>query len=247
MEFQGKVVLITGAGQNIGEGLVRRFAKEGARVAAVDLNGSLVSALETGSNGAILGIQGDMSKLADIEKAFDLAVEKFGGVDILVNCAMVRASVGLDQLDERMIDLATGVGIKGLIFCSRRAAREMRKRGGGVILNFSTFYTRTPHKERVLYTGIKGAVEALTRALAVELGDSKVRVNAVAPGPVLTANRAAQGHADPDKMEPRYRVGPMARFGTVDEVVESVLFLCSSRSSYCTGALLRVDGGLTLA
>lgn len=247
MELQGKVALITGAGQGIGEAVARRFMQEGAGVAVVDMDETRVRAVEQSTNGAILGIQGDMGKLADIERAFDRAVEKFGGIDILVNCAMVRVNVGIDQLDERAIDLATGVGFKGLIFCVRRAAREMRKRGGGAIVNLSSFYTATPAKERSLYTGIKGAVEALTRSLAVDLGDDHIRVNAVAPGPILTAHRAALGHGDPSKMEARYLVGPMKRFGTVDEVVESVLFLSSARSSYTTGALLRLDGGLTLA
>lgn len=247
MEFQGKVAFVTGAGQGIGAGLARRLMTEGARVAAVDLDATLVKAVEKDANGAILGIQGDMSKLADIERAFDLTVAKFGGVDILVNGAMVRANVSIDQLDDRLIDLATGVGIKGLIFCVRRAAREMRKRGGGAIVNFSSFYTATPHKERALYTGIKGAVEALTRALAVDLGDDKIRVNAIAPGPILTPERAAKGHGDPEKVEARYRVGPMGRFGTRDEVIDAIMFLCSSRSSYATGAKLRLDGGLTLA
>jgi NAD(P)-dependent dehydrogenase (short-subunit alcohol dehydrogenase family) len=246
MELQGKVALITGAGQGIGEGLARRFAAEGARVVAVDMDAALVNAVAASAGDAIAAVTGDMGKLADIERAFDVGVERFGGIDILVNCAMVRANLGIDALDERMIDLATGVGIKGLIFCVRRAAREMRKRGGGAIVNLSSFYTATPARERALYTGVKGAVEALTRALAVDLGDDNIRVNAVAPGPILTSRRAAMGHGDPGKIDPRYLVGPIKRFGTVDEVVETILFLCSSRSSYTTGAIHRLDGGLTI-
>jgi len=247
VELQGKVALVTGAGQGIGEAIARRFAAEGAKVIAVDLNSAQLAAIEKDAGGSILGVTADLSSGSEIERAFDAGVAKFGGIDVLVNCAMVRANVGIDELDEKLIDLATGVGIKGLILCVRRAAREMRKRGGGTVVNMSSFYTRTPAKERALYTGVKGAVEALTRALAVDLGQDHIRVNAVAPGPILTPSREARGHGDPAKMEERYRRGPMGRFGKVDEVVEAVLYLATPRSSYMTGHIMALDGGLTIS
>lgn len=247
MELSNKVAVITGAGQGIGEGIARRFVREGARVVVVDVNQAQVAALQREFPDSMLGVAADLSSAAAVESAFDAAVQRFGGVDVLVNCAMVRANMGIEALDEKLIDAATGVGIKGLIFCARRAAREMKKRGGGAIVNFSSFYTATPSKERALYTAVKGAVEALTRALAVDLGADNIRVNAVAPGPVLTPSRAARGHGDPGKIEPRYLRGPIARFATVQEVEEAVLFLATPRSSFTTGVVLRLDGGLTIA
>ncbi|MFM9966789.1 MAG: SDR family NAD(P)-dependent oxidoreductase [Burkholderiales bacterium] len=247
MELQGKVALITGAGQGIGEGIARRFVAEGARVVAVDMHAAQLAAIESSSGGSILGVVADVGTSTGIEAAFDAAIAKFGAIDILVNCAMVRANMSIEELDEKLIDQATGVGIKGLILCVRRAAREMRKRGGGTVINMSSFYTRTPAKERALYTAVKGAVEALTRALAVDLGADNIRVNAVAPGPILTPSREARGHGDPAKIEERYRKGPMGRFGRVEEVVEAVLFLATPRSSYMTGHIMALDGGLTIA
>ena len=128
----------------------------------------------------------------------------------------------------------------------RIAAREMRERGGGAIVNMSSFYVRTPAKGRAVYVAVKGGVEALTRALAVELADENVRVNAIAAGPVLTELRRAQGDGDPDNLAERYRKSPMRRFGRVDEVLDAMMYLMTPRSSYMTGQVLALDGGLTI-
>ena len=128
----------------------------------------------------------------------------------------------------------------------RRAAREMRKRGGGAIVNMSSFYVRAPAKGRAVYVAVKGGVEALTRALAVELADENVRVNAIAAGPVLTELRRARGDDDPDNLAERYRKSPMRRFGRVDEVLDAMMYLMTPRSSYMTGQVLALDGGLTI-
>ncbi|MEK6710033.1 MAG: SDR family oxidoreductase [Nitrospinota bacterium] len=246
MELSGKVALITGAAQGIGEALARRFAAEGGKVAAVDLLEERLASLEAGSGGAILGVRADLSSTPGVERAFDAAVARFGGVDILVNCAVVRAHVALEAVEEPLIDLALAVGVKGLILCARRAAREMRKRGGGVIVNLSSFYAKTPAKDRAVYVAVKGAVEGLTRSLAVEFAEDQIRVNAVAPGPVLTERRRAMGDGQPGQLAERYRKSPMGRFGEVEEVVEAILFLATPRSSFMTGQIMALDGGLTI-
>ncbi len=163
-----------------------------------------------------------------------------------MNCAVVRSNIPLEDIDEPTMDLALAVGVKGCVLCAQRAAREMRKRGGGAIVNMSSFYARTPVKERVIYVAVKGAVEGVTRALAVELAEFGIRVNAVAPGPILTERRKSQGHGQPGNLEERYRRMPMGRFGEVSEVIDSVIFLMTSQSSYMTGQTIVLDGGMTI-
>ncbi|MDP7663875.1 MAG: SDR family oxidoreductase [Nitrospinota bacterium] len=240
------MALITGAAQGIGEGIARRIICEGGRVAGVDIQGEGLSSLEREFGESFLGIKADLSREAEVERIFGESVSRFGGIDILVNCAVVRSNIPLEDIDEPTMDLALAVGVKGCVLCAQRAAREMRKRGGGAIVNMSSFYARTPVKERVIYVAVKGAVEGVTRALAVELAEFGIRVNAVAPGPILTERRKSQGHGQPGNLEERYRRMPMGRFGEVSEVIDSVIFLMTSQSSYMTGQTIVLDGGMTI-
>lgn len=247
MELKGKVLVITGAARGIGAEAARRFARLGANVAAVDVREGEPWWLGEESEGTVLGVRADISDARGVESAFDAAVGRFGGVDVLINCAVVRGNGPLAEVEEGAIDLALAVGLKGGILCARRAAQEMRKRGGGAIVNMSSFYVRTPAKGRVVYVAVKGGVEALTRALAVELADANVRVNAIAAGPVLTRLREARGEGGPDSLAERYRKSPMGRFGRVEEVLDAMMYLMTARSSYMTGQVLALDGGLTIA
>jgi len=246
MELKDKIFVITGAARGIGAEAARRFSGLGADVAALDVNEEGLRSLEAESGGAVLGVRADISNPKDVEDAFDAVVARFGGVDFLINCAVIRGNGPLAEVEEATIDRALGVGLKGGILCAKRAAAEMKKRGGGAIVNMSSFYARTPAKERVVYVAVKGGVEGLTRALAVELADSNIRVNAIAAGPVLTRLRESQGEGDPDNLAERYRKSPMGRFGRVDEVLDAIEYLVTPRSSYMTGQVLVLDGGLTI-
>ncbi len=246
MELNGKVFVITGAARGIGADAARRFSGMGAKVAALDVNEEGLRSLETEADGVILGVCADISNEKGVEDAFEEVIGRFGGVDILINCAVIRGNGPLAEVEEATIDTALAVGLKGNILCAKRAAEEMRNRGGGAIVNMSSFYAHTPAKERVVYVAVKGGVEGLTRALAVELADSNIRVNAIAAGPVLTKLREGQGDGDPDNLAERYRKSPMGRFGRVDEVLDAMEFLVTSRSSYMTGQILLLDGGLTI-
>lgn len=246
MELKDKIFVITGAARGIGAEAARRFSGMGAKVAAFDVNEEGLRSLEAESGGTVLGVRTDISDPKAVEDAFDAVVARFGGVDVLINCAVIRGNGPLAEVEEATIDLALGVGLKGGILCAKRAAAEMKKRGGGAIVNMSSFYARTPAKERVVYVAVKGGVEGLTRALAVELADSNIRVNAIAAGPVLTRLRESQGEGDPDNLAERYRKSPMGRFGRVDEVLDAMEYLVTPRSSYMTGQVLVLDGGLTI-
>lgn len=246
MELKGKIFVITGAARGIGADAARRFSGMGAKVAALDVNEEGLRSLETEADGVILGVCADISNEKGVEDAFEEVIGRFGGVDILINCAVIRGNGPLAEVEEATVDIALAVGLKGNILCAKRAAEEMRKRGGGAIVNMSSFYAHTPAKERVVYVAVKGGVEGLTRALAVELADSNIRVNAIAAGPVLTKLREGQGDGDPDNLAERYRKSPMGRFGRVDEVLDAMEYLVTPRSSYMTGQVLVLDGGLTI-
>ncbi|MCE2452401.1 MAG: SDR family oxidoreductase, partial [Nitrospinae bacterium] len=168
MELKDKIFVITGAARGIGAEAARRFSGMGAKVVALDVDEDGLRRLETEVDGAIHGVCADISNEKGVEGAFEEVVAKFGGVDVLINCAVIRGNGPLAEVEEATIDLALGVGLKGGILCAKRAAEEMRKRGGGAIVNMSSFYAHTPAKERVVYVAVKGGVEGLTRALAVE-------------------------------------------------------------------------------
>ena len=123
MELEGKVAVVTGAAQGIGADTVRRFAAEGARVVAVDLQEEKVAGIEKEGGRGVFGVKADMGDTGGIDSAFEEAVERFGGVDILVNCAVIRASGPLDSLEEEIADLAISVGLKGYLFFAQRPAR----------------------------------------------------------------------------------------------------------------------------
>ncbi|MFC1491709.1 SDR family NAD(P)-dependent oxidoreductase [Nitrospinota bacterium] len=247
MELEGKVALITGGAQGIGADTARKFVAEGAEVSVVDIQGEKLASLEGEGGGAILGVEADVGSGEGIEHAFDETVKRFGGIDLLINCAIERGNMPLDAIDEKMADLVISVGLKSCILSAQRAAREMRKRGGGAIVSMSSFYARTPVAGRVLYVSVKAGVEGLTRALAVELAPDNIRVNTIAAGPVLTEKRRAEGQGDPANLAERYRKAPMPRFARVEEVVDGMLYLVTPRSSYMTGQVIVLDGGLTIA
>ena len=246
MELKDKVFVITGAARGIGAEAARRFSVMGAKVAALDVDADGLRSLEAESEGAILGVRADISNAQGVEDAFEAAIGRFGGVDVLINCAVIRGNGPLGEVEESTIDLALAVGLKGNILCAKRAAEEMKKHGGGAIVNMSSFYAHTPAKGRVVYVAVKGGVEGLTRALAVELAEWNVRVNAIAAGPVLTKLRESQGEGDPENLAERYRKSPMGRFGRVDEVLDAMEYLVTPRSSFMTGQVLVLDGGLTI-
>ncbi len=246
MELAGKSALITGGAQGIGAATARLFLGEGASVAVADVDAGRLDALaaqigEVGGN--LLPITADCGIAADLEDAVARVSSRFGGLDVLVCGAIFRPTKPFMDVTEEDLELAWRVNIKGYFLSVQKALPEFRKRGGGkVILISSTFgFVGAPNFS--VYCVCKGAVVNMARALAYELAGENVNVNAVAPGPIMTEGMRGLIAADPTIETHRTANMPLPRFGTPEEVAESILFLASDRSRYVHGHNLVVDGG----
>jgi NAD(P)-dependent dehydrogenase (short-subunit alcohol dehydrogenase family) len=252
MRLQDKVALITGAASGIGKQSALRFAAEGARVVAVDLDAGGAEAVAkeiTEAGGQALGVEADVSKAAACEQMVAAAEERFGRLDVLFNNAGIMHSDDGDavETDEAIWDLTMAVNVKGVFFGCKYGIPAMRRAGGGSIINTASFVAlmgaATP---QLAYTASKGAVLSLTRELAVLHARENIRVNAMCPGPLHT--ELLMKFLDTDEKRNRRLVHlPMGRFGEAAEMAQAALFLASDESSYVNGATFTVDGGLTAA
>lgn len=246
VELEGKSALITGGAQGIGAATARLFATEGASVAVADVDAGRLATLEerlAGTGGEVLPITADCGKAADLAKAVALVAERFGGLDILVCGAIFRPTKPFEEVTEGDLDRAWEVNVKGYFLSVQKALPELRKRGGGKVVFISSTFGFVGAPNFAVYCTTKGAVVNMARALAFDLARENINVNAVAPGPIMTEGMQALITADPTIESHRTASMPLPRFGTPEEVAESILFLASDRSQYVHGHNLVVDGG----
>jgi NAD(P)-dependent dehydrogenase (short-subunit alcohol dehydrogenase family) len=237
MRFTDQVVVVTGAGHGIGRAVAERFAREGARVVVNDLNQKRAEEV-AGAIGGI-GIAADVSSSAQVDAMFDRVLGECGVVDVLVNNAGdIYAARHFLEGDEAWWDHLLDVNLKGAFLCSRRAARAMAERGRGVILHMSSGGATRAHRGNVAYDASKGGIEAMTRAMALDLAPYGIRVNAVVPGLIRTYD--ISDHA----AEERGKVVPMGRLGDPEDLAGPTVFLASEDARYVTGICLPVDGGV---
>ena len=239
--FTGRVVLVTGAGHGIGRGVAERFGQEGAHVVVNDVAPTADAAARaiTAAGGEAIGVVADVSRKADVDRLFDTALDRFGDVNVLVNCAgLVNESRHFFEGDEAWWDRVLDVNLKGVYLCSDRAARLMARRTGGSIISMSSGGATKAHRGNVAYDASKGGIEAFTRAAALDLAPYGIRVNAVAPGSILTMPLSEQEQRE------RGNTVPLGRLGTPEEIAAAVAFLASDDARYITGHTLAVDGGL---
>jgi NAD(P)-dependent dehydrogenase (short-subunit alcohol dehydrogenase family) len=237
---------VTGAGSGIGLATVRRFADEGARVVAVDIdvNAGTKAAEEAGG----VYVQADVSVPADVTRAFAVAAETFGSVDIAFNNA------GISPPDDDSI-LSTDldawrrvqeVNLTSVYLCCREALGYMRRQGKGSIINTASFVAvMGSATSQISYTASKGGVLALSRELGVQFAREGIRVNALCPGPVNTPLLSELFAADPERAARRLVHIPIGRFAEASEIAAAVAFLASDDASFITAAAFLVDGGIS--
>jgi NAD(P)-dependent dehydrogenase (short-subunit alcohol dehydrogenase family) len=248
MDISEKVILITGAARGLGQTYARRFAELGARIVVSDLR----SCDETVSicrdlDAEAVGLETDVTDAASAQAMADHAVERFGGIDVLINNAALFGSLGFapfDKLDEKEWDATMSVNVKGIWHCCRAVVPAMRDAGGGSIINISSLAAIYGMPNGLHYTTSKAAVIGLTRGLAREVGRFNIRVNAVAPN-VVDTEAAGEFFGDKKEKLMDATTSQMALRKPVeaDDLFGTMLYLASDQSSRTTGQTIMVDGG----
>jgi len=246
MRLSGKVAVITGGAAGIGFAYARRFLAEGARVVVADVAEPLPAAEKLDATGRALGVRTDVSDAASVRAMVDAAVGRFGRIDVLVNNAAVFATLKpqpFDAIPEAEWDRVMAVNVKGIWNCARAVVPVMRAQGGGRIVNVASAIVAKGTALLLHYVTSKGAVVAMTRALARELGPDGITVNAVAPGLILSDS--VQANPDITTFQQAAIMGArsLKRDAFPDDVEGTVVFLASDDSAFMSGQTIVVDGG----
>jgi 3-oxoacyl-[acyl-carrier protein] reductase len=245
-ELSGKSAVITGAGRGIGRDIALRFAREGANVVCMDKDEATcrqtaedIQKLGVGS----VAISGDVTSFETAQKTCDACVQSFGRLDILINNAGITRDGLLLRMSEQDWDLVLDINLKGMFLFTKAAARTMMKQRAGSIVNLASVAGVHGNPGQANYSSSKAGAIGLTKTCAKELGSRGIRVNAVAPGFIVTD----MTNALPEDVKAGIqKLISLDRFGTTAEVAEVVLFLAGDRSSYVTGQVLLIDGGLMM-
>ena len=247
MRLKGQVAFVTGGGRGIGRAIGLAFASEGAVVGVVDIDKASAEATVADiakASGTARAFVIDVSRREAVLDAADRLVAEFGRLDAVVNSAIIFRYEPVGQITEETWNRMTSVGLKSLIWGAQAADRHMVSGRGGVVINFSSPTADRGHAGTAVYSAIKGAVGALTRALAVEFGPRGIRVNAISPGAIPTPG--ARALVDDASYEIRRKNSPLGRLGTAEEIGEAAVFLASTAGAFITGEVWHVDGGATL-
>jgi len=246
-KLTGQVAVVTGASKGIGADIATHFAAEGAAV-VVNYSSSKEGADRvvdeiTKRGGKAIAVQANVAKKAEVEHLFSSAKKAFGKIDILVNNAGVYEFSPLEEITEEQFHKHFDVNVLGLLLATQEAVKQFDSAGGSII-NISSAVTSLNPPNTSVYSGTKGAVDAITRTLAKELGPRNIRVNAINPGMVETEGVIAAGFNEGEFRKGVEAQTPLGRIGQPDDIAPAAVFLASSDAKYITGETLRIAGGL---
>jgi 3-oxoacyl-[acyl-carrier protein] reductase len=244
-DLKGKAAVVTGASKGIGAAIAKGLSAAGAAV-VVNYSSSKEDADRVvadikAKGGKAIAVKGDVAKAADVRRVFDETKKAFGTLDVLVNNAGVYKFVPLEEITEDEFHREFNINVLGTILATKEAVKHFGPNGGSIINMSSIASAGEP--DAAVYSGTKGAVDAITRALAAELGRQKIRVNAIAPGAVETEGTRSAGIIGSDFEKAMLAGTPLGRIGQPDDIARVAVFLASDDSAWLTGEILTASGG----
>ncbi len=246
MRLKDKVAIVTGAGRGIGEATAKKFAVEGAKIVVADINeydiNRVVEEIKA-EGGEAIGLVVDVTKRDKVDEMVEKSVEALGSLDIIVNNAGITADSTLLKMTEDQWDRVIQVNLKGVYNCGQAAAKIMTQQGKGVILNATSVVGLYGNYGQTNYAATKWGVIGMTKTWAKELGKKGVRVNAVAPGFILTPMTEKMPEKVLTMMADK---APIKRLGTPEDIANAYTYLASDEASFVTGSVLEVTGGIVL-
>jgi NAD(P)-dependent dehydrogenase (short-subunit alcohol dehydrogenase family) len=248
MRLKSKVAIITGAAAGIGAAAAEIFVREGARVLLADRNGAGVVALAERLGPDASSIEVDVADSQAVKRMVDAATERYGRLDIIVNNAGYGIAGTVVETPEDAWDALMAVNLKGVYLCSKYAIPVMAAQGGGTIVNTASNVATMGIFDRAAYCASKGGVAALTKAMALDHADQNIRVNCVAPGVTWSTyfDSMVEKHPEPEAFKNKLKArAPMHRWAEPVEIANAILWLASDESSFATGTIYTVDGGMT--
>ena len=245
-KLEGKVAVVTGASKGIGAAIAKSLAAEGASVVVnyVSSRSGAETVVEsiTSAGGKAVAVSGDVSKAADAESIVNSAVQNFGRLDILVNNSGVYEFSPIEEVTEEEFHRQYNVNVLGLLLTTKAAVRHLRE--GGNVINISSAVSSLTPPNSAIYSGTKGAVDAITSVLSKELGPRKIRVNSINPGIVETEGTHSAGFIGSDFEKEIITQTPLGRKGQPDDIASVAVFLASDDSHWLTGEQIKAAGGL---
>lgn len=246
-KLAGKVAVVTGASKGIGAGIAKQLAAEGAAVvvnyAASKSDADKVVDQIAKKGGKAVAVQGNVAKKSEVDRFFAAAEEAFGKIDILVNNAGVYEFVPVEEVTEPQFHRMFDTNVLGTILVTQEALKHFNPNGGSIV-NISSLASSVTPATGVVYNATKGAVDAITRTLAKELGPRQIRVNSINPGMVITEGVVSAGFDKSDFRQTFESQTPLGRIGQPDDIAPATVFFASDDSKWITGETLRVAGGL---